>query len=118
MKTTRSMNELLALPEPPTAILAANDLMALQVLDCILKAGYRVPEDFSVVGFDDIPIASHSCIQLTTVNIQAPKCAELVIDNLLHLIEGMRSSAEPLNILLESSLQIRKTTAPPRKKMT
>jgi len=114
-KTERCVRELLAVPQPPTAIIAANDLMALQVLDTLLNAGYRVPEDFSVVGMDDISIASHSCIQLTTVDLRAREGALLVISNLLNLLEGVQDNSKPIEIVLEPELKVRNTTCPPKR---
>ena len=111
-KTAREVDELLALPEPPTAIFAANDLMALQVLDRVLAAGYRVPEDISVMGFDDIQIASHHSIQLTTIDIQAKKCAHMVIETLLNRVEGV-GRGKPQEVLLSPQLKVRRSTAPP-----
>ena len=58
---------LLALPEPPTAIFACNDLMALGALRAAAEAGFRVPEDLSIVGFDDIELASYTTPPLTTI---------------------------------------------------
>jgi LacI family transcriptional regulator len=114
-KTRTCVNEILSLPEPPTAIFAANDLMALQVLDCVLEAGYRVPDDISIVGYDDIAIASHHSIQLTTVNVHAKQCAELVIETLINIIEGLRPAGEHTKTLLKPELKVRESTAKPRK---
>jgi len=58
---------LLALPRPPTAILACNDLMALGVLRAAAEAGRRVPQDLAVVGYDDIELAAFTVPPLTTV---------------------------------------------------
>jgi LacI family transcriptional regulator len=113
-KTKRCLEELLALPDPPTAIIVANDLMALQVLDGILSAGFKVPDDFSVVGFDNISMASHQSIQLTTIDAQAERCARLAIDNLLNLIENVRTKSDRIKILLKPSLQKRNTTSSPK----
>ena len=60
-----AMDELLALPDPPTAIFATSDLIAYGVIEAARSRGVRVPEDLSVVGFDDIAMSSH--IGLTTV---------------------------------------------------
>lgn len=59
--------ELLRLPDPPTAIFASNDLSAFGAMEAIKDAGLRIPDDISVLGFDDIPMASHVHPPLTTV---------------------------------------------------
>ena len=114
-KTARCVKELVSLPQPPTAIIAANDLMALQVLDTLSQIGYKVPEDFSVVGMDDISISSHSCIQLTTVDLKAKEGALLVIGNLLNLLERIQDNSKPIKIVLEPELKVRSTTSTPKK---
>jgi LacI family transcriptional regulator len=58
---------LLALSEPPTAIFASNDVMAFGVMEAVRDRGLRIPEDISIVGFDNIPQAEHVSPQLTTV---------------------------------------------------
>jgi LacI family transcriptional regulator len=58
---------LLALPEPPTAIFASNDVMAFGVMEAVRDRGLRIPEDMSIVGFDNIPQAEHVSPQLTTI---------------------------------------------------
>jgi hypothetical protein len=52
-----AMNVFLALPKPPTAVFAVNDLMAIGAMEAVQKAGHSVPEDVAVLGFDDIPPA-------------------------------------------------------------
>jgi len=59
--------ELLGLPDPPTAIFAANDVSAFGVMDAVRDLGLRIPDDISVIGFDDIPDAQTSNPPLTTV---------------------------------------------------
>ena len=113
--TAASVEELLDLPEPPTAIFAANDFMALQVLDTVLKKGYKVPQDISIVGFDDIDIASHNSIQLTTVNVQMKRCAQLVIEKVINIIEGVQPASKTEKLLLEPTLMVRRSTTAPRK---
>ncbi len=58
---------LLALSEPPTAIFASNDVMAFGVMEAVRDWGLRIPEDMSIVGFDNIPQAEHVSPQLTTI---------------------------------------------------
>jgi LacI family transcriptional regulator len=60
-------HSLLALPEPPTAIFASNDVMAFGVMEAVRDRGLRIPEDISIVGFDNIPQAEHVSPQLTTI---------------------------------------------------
>jgi LacI family transcriptional regulator len=62
-----AMRRLLTLPEPPTAVFACNDLMALGALEAVQDAGLCVPEDVAVVGFDDIPATSWVRPRLSTV---------------------------------------------------
>jgi LacI family transcriptional regulator len=63
----RAMASLLALPEPPTAVFAASDMMALGAIRAAAEAGLTVPQDVSVVGFDDIQLADHMNPPLTTL---------------------------------------------------
>ncbi len=60
---------LLDLPEPPTAILAANDSLAVSAMGLLHREGYRVPEDVALIGFDDVPLAQEVDPPLTTVRI-------------------------------------------------
>ncbi|GAA0287464.1 LacI family DNA-binding transcriptional regulator [Kineococcus aurantiacus] len=62
-----AVTELLALPEPPTLIFCGNDVVAYGALNAAARAGARVPEDVSVVGFDDLPPASWPILQLSTI---------------------------------------------------
>jgi DNA-binding LacI/PurR family transcriptional regulator len=62
-----AMNVFLALPKPPTAIFAVNDLMAIGAMEAVQKAGRRVPEDVAVLGFDDIPPTTWVRPRLTTI---------------------------------------------------
>jgi len=61
-------NALLALPEPPTAIFASNDVMAMGAMDAIRHRGLRIPEDISIVGFDNIPQSAMVFPPITTVH--------------------------------------------------
>jgi LacI family transcriptional regulator len=63
----RAMEKLLKLTPPPTAVFAANDMMAVGAIACIRDHHLRVPEDISVIGFDDIPLASFLNPKLTTI---------------------------------------------------
>lgn len=113
-RTIQAVEELLSLPQPPTAIFAANDFMALQVLDLVLEKGYRIPDDISIMGFDDIPLASHNSIRLSTVDVQLHHGAVTAIKSLINIIEGLNSTGDPVQILLEPELRARSSTGPPR----
>ena len=67
-----------------TAAVAHNDIIAIKTIDLLERAGKRVPEDISVVGYDDIPLAAHSRVRLTTVRSDAAlmgrRATEMVID--------------------------------------
>lgn len=82
-------HNLLKLPEPPTALFVCNDLMAVGALCAVHEAGLRVPEDISVVGFDDIPLASFTVPRLTTIAQPAQQIGEAAIKLLV------RRLAEP-----------------------
>ena len=64
----RAMQELLALPDPPTAVFAANDILAIYALLFAVDSGLSVPDDVAIVGFDDIPEATIVRPTLTTVH--------------------------------------------------
>ncbi|WEH39086.1 LacI family DNA-binding transcriptional regulator [Streptomyces sp. NBC_01218] len=103
--------ELLALPDPPTAIFAGSDLQALGVLEAARVSGLRVPHDLSVVGYDDVPIARWSSPALTTVHQPLRQMAEEAVQMLVRL----RDEA-PMTTRLElaTSLVVRNSTAAPR----
>jgi LacI family transcriptional regulator len=71
-----------------TAIFAANDLHAIDVLDCAARAGLRVPDDLSVVGFDDIALARIARIALTTIAQPKQALARLAVQTLTRRISG------------------------------
>jgi len=104
--------KLLDLPEPPTAIFAFNDNMAVAVLREARKRGLRVPEDVSVVGFDDSEPAKIVSPALTTVRQPLAEMGRMAVSLLLRLLENQR--VEGLNIELQTRLVVRDSTAPPR----
>ncbi len=85
--------KLLALEDRPTAVFAANDQMAYGMLAAAEEYGLRVPEDVSLVGFDDIPLSAHTRPALTTVRQPFYEMGQLAIALLLSLLESPR----PLN---------------------
>lgn len=96
----------------PTAILAANDRCALGVLDVLHKAGVKVPEDVSVVGYDDSRVTMLSHIGLTTVHQDAEGLAQRAVQAAVERIEA--PALDPRELVLEAKLIVRGTTGPPR----
>ena len=105
----RLTRELLSLPEPPTAIFAASDTQALGVLEAAGVEGFRVPEDLSVVGFDDLEVAAY--VGLTTVRQPLEESGRWAVERLLALLGD--ADTEPREDRLELSLAVRRTAAPP-----
>ena len=106
-------DRLLSLPEPPTAIFAASDLMAMGATKALFSKGFRVPEDISVAGIDDILIASMPGVGLTTVRIPKWDIGAAAVRLLLRRILGERDDF-PATVTFPVELITRTTTAPPR----
>jgi DNA-binding LacI/PurR family transcriptional regulator len=100
------------LADLPTAVVTANDRSAIGLLDVFVRAGVRVPEDVSVVGFDDSALARLAHIDLTTVSQEAPRQAARAVAAALERLDGGRS--DPTESVLAPRLVIRGTTTPPR----
>ena len=100
-------SEMLQLKDPPTAIFAASDTQAIGVLEAARDAGLHVPDDLSVIGYDDIEIAEH--LGLTTVRQLLFESGEQGVKLLLDRIRN--PDEEPRTIVLPTKLVVRKTTA-------
>jgi DNA-binding LacI/PurR family transcriptional regulator len=94
-----------------TAVFAANDQMALGLIHALHERGIRVPEDVSVVGFDDVPDAHHFLPPLTTVRQDFRALGSVSVTTLLAELEGVEV---PRRTLLEPELVVRASTASPR----
>jgi DNA-binding LacI/PurR family transcriptional regulator len=105
----RQARDLLALAQPPTAIVAGNDPQAFGVLQALGERGLRAPDDLSVVGFDDVPVASWATPALTTVRQPLAAMAATAF-RMLHARPG---AGEPHHIELATTLVIRESTGPP-----
>lgn len=106
----RAAQSLLDRPELPTAILCSNDLTAIGAMIALQDAGVRVPEDVSVVGFDDIDLAHITRPALTTVNLPRERVGALAFEALQKML---RTKARPgAEYVVETQLQVRKSTAP------
>lgn len=94
-----------------TAVFCGNDQMALGLIHGLAARGIRVPEDVSVVGFDDVPEAAHYLPPLTTVAQDFARIGELAVEVLLGQIAGGDAAEVPA---IEPALIVRASTAPPR----
>jgi DNA-binding LacI/PurR family transcriptional regulator len=108
-----AMSSLLALPTPdrPTAVIVYNDIMALGALHAARAQRLRVPEDVSVIGFDDIAMAAHADPPLTTLAQPKYRMGRLAMQLLRRIIQGQPSPGEGYT-LMESPLIVRESTGP------
>ncbi|MBN1401954.1 MAG: LacI family DNA-binding transcriptional regulator [Anaerolineae bacterium] len=103
------MEALLALDAPPTAVFCASDNIALGAMRAVQRAGLRVPEDVSILGFDDITAAQHSDPPLTTIRQPSLQMVEMAVDLLRCGLEGEQVAAR--NHLLPTNLVPRESCA-------
>ena len=104
--------ELLALPQRPTAIFAGNDEMAIGVMKAARDAGLDVPRDLSIVGFDDLPMASRVWPNLTTVRLPIRDMGRMAAEKLTAGLRGL----DPATLVqpeVDPSLVVRDSTAAP-----
>jgi LacI family transcriptional regulator len=102
--------ELVDADAEPTAVCCTNDVVAMRVMQDVLLSGRDVPEHLSIVGFDDVPMAAHPRLALTTVHSDAEDTGEIVIDMLLRAVAESRHANE--RVTLPASLVIRSSTGP------
>lgn len=106
-----AMQQLLALPQRPSAIFLSNDLMAIGGLCAAQQAGVRIPEQLSIMGYDDIALASFSTPRLTT--IAQPKY-EIGVLTAQVMVARIRNAELPWRReMLQTKLVVRQSTAPP-----
>lgn len=110
------LRDLLRLPERPTAIFTANDDLAAEVLEIARSLGIVLPEQLSVVGFDDILVASLTVPKLTTIRQPLYEMGQQAAELLVESIEGRRNSATDPGVVIAPELIVRASTAPPPEK--
>ena len=108
-----SMERLLAAAKVPTAVLCSNDMTAIGVLHKLYRAGLRVPDDLSVIGFDDIHIAEVTIPPLTTVQMSRFELARAAVTALRTHVEEPKNSQREYNI--QTDLIVRESTGAPRR---
>ncbi|OPF82246.1 LacI family transcriptional regulator [Streptomyces antioxidans] len=96
----------------PTAVIAGNDRCAHGLLGALLRAGLRVPDDVSIVGYDDSQLARLSFIDLTSVRQEAAEAAELAVRAAAERLDEGRTADR--DIVLDPTLVVRGSTGPPR----
>lgn len=104
-----AMRKLLGHKRRPSAVLTTNDLMAVGALEALSNAGVRVPEDMSLIGFDDLPIAGMVFPRLTTIRLPRNEIAARAFDLLLQSVNGHQKAS---SAVIQPSLFLRKSTGP------
>jgi DNA-binding LacI/PurR family transcriptional regulator len=99
----------LKLPVRPTAVLASNDLTAVGIMGAIYAAGLKVPDDISVVGFDDIALSSFMAPPLTTIRLSRAEIAEFAFNSLY--TASQRGESEGVTHVVRAELVVRQSTA-------
>jgi LacI family transcriptional regulator len=110
--TREPARELLSRADRPTAVFAANDLSAIATIEVARDLGLSVPEDLSVIGFDDIPESAQTDPPLTTVHQPIQQMGAAAIEMLTALLDG--TTVDEPHVRLPTSLVQRRTTAAPR----
>ncbi|WP_130860537.1 LacI family DNA-binding transcriptional regulator [Gracilibacillus phocaeensis] len=105
-----AMLKLLLLRNRPTAVYVSGDVMALGAIKVIREAGLRVPEDISVIGFDDIPVTGHIDPPLTTIRqnteVIGKQSAIVLLDEINHLSKGRENHVIPVQLVKRGTCQV------------
>ena len=111
-KGYREMQRLLALDDRPTAVFAVSDRSAFGALDAVREAGLRVPDDISLVGFDNVNSAIHTYPPLTTVGADRQAMGTSAMRRMHDLVRGKTSN--PVKTVVYMHLVVRQSTQPPQ----
>lgn len=111
-----ALSALLALPNPPTAVVASTDVLAIGALHTAHRSGLAVPDDLSITGFDDIAMAGFTVPALTTVRMPIYEMVGAALGIVIEDLETLadRSNAGEARLMLQPSLVIRDSTGSPR----
>ncbi len=96
-------------PELPTVFVCANDLVAMGAINAMSKFGLSVPQDISVIGFDDMPVSAHMNPPLTSIRIHNRRIATLAVEMLTAKIRRDEPSKENLRCLVSVDLMERES---------
>ena len=107
--------DMVRLDDPPTAIFAGSDMQAMGVYEAARLHRLRIPDDLSVVGFDDLPMSGWVSPPLTTIIQPLAQMAAMATRTILALLDG-RADTSSNRVELTTSLVVRASTAPPRKR--
>jgi DNA-binding LacI/PurR family transcriptional regulator len=108
----RGAQELLKLKPLPTAVFASNDLCAIGAMNALEEAGLTIPDDVSLVGYDNNTLAALRHIELTSIDQPGADMGRSAVDRLSERIIGERTT--PRHDVVAPSLVVRSTTGPPR----
>lgn len=109
-----AMKTLLTAKKVPTAVMCSNDMTAIGVLHKLYRAGLRVPDDFSVIGFDNIHIAEVTIPPLTTVEMSRLDIARAAVTALREQVELDGNPARKGEFCIRTNLVVRESTSFPR----
>jgi DNA-binding LacI/PurR family transcriptional regulator len=98
--------------DPPTAVFATSDTIALGLMQAAYEAGIRIPDQLSIVGFDDIDVAAFTIPPLTTVSQGGVDMGRTAADLLFDMIDNSRHRSEVADVLLEPHLVVRRSAIP------
>ena len=82
----------------PTAFFADNDLMALGAMKAFQEKGYRIPEDISIIGFDDLPFSQISTPSLTTLRVPNTEMGKLAVSRIVDMIDKRDSAIVKIQV--------------------
>lgn len=95
------------LPKKPDAVFSASDIMAFGAMRAVQENNLKIPQDISIVGFDDLPMASYMDVQLTTIRQPVVQFGVRAVELLIDMIEG--GASRPRHVIMDTELVIRKS---------
>jgi LacI family transcriptional regulator len=109
-----AMKAILALPKWPTAIICSNDVTAIGVQHALFEANLKVPDDFSLIGFDDVHLAEYTIPPLTTVRMSCKELAQAAVASLIAQMHSDARPDSPRKTSIQTRLIVRQTTGLPK----